>query len=349
MTWTALHDACEHQDTKKVLSIAQVNEREAYSLDDHNSTPLHIACWSNPPLDVIRALLDAHPQGLKAKDVHGDTPLHIAVSNPMTRVDLVQTLVDACPDALSIANREGLMPLHAACRYSPKQDDTIALLVEAYAEAAKHRIKMGSLPPSSTRKDPLMDNPGNLHDPMVGSPSRVSHLDLRFEALGVQTRDGSYPLHMAIENGGTSLHVVDMLLNAAPTVAHLVNKFGETPLHVALRCCSLTDEALELLIQAEPSVLELPERRQGNLPLHLAVLQHESYSLSVVVQLMTRYEHAVHVANNEGKLPHDLVPRDGHQDLMDLLLVGEEADGFEDVDYDEAEVESEFSDTDPLW
>lgn len=142
MTWTALHDACEHQDTKKVLSIAQVNEREAYSLDDHNSTPLHIACWSNPPLDVIRALLDAHPQGLKAKDVHGDTPLHIAVSNPMTRVDLVQTLVDACPDALSIANREGLMPLHAACRYSPKQDDTIALLVEAYAEAAKHRIKV---------------------------------------------------------------------------------------------------------------------------------------------------------------------------------------------------------------
>ena len=93
-------------------------------------------------MEVVRALLDAHPKGLLMKDVHGDTPLHIAVSNPLTSFELARTLVEACPEALGIANREGLMPLHAACRYSPMHDETISLLVESYAPAATVRIRV---------------------------------------------------------------------------------------------------------------------------------------------------------------------------------------------------------------
>jgi ankyrin repeat protein len=142
MTWTALHDACEHQDTETVLTRTKYNADEAYCLDDHDSTPLHIACWGNPPQEVVRALIEVYPQGLKKKDVHGDTPLHIAVSNPATRIELIQALVEAEPAAASIANREGLMPLHAACRYSPSNDEIISLLLETYPSAAKARIKV---------------------------------------------------------------------------------------------------------------------------------------------------------------------------------------------------------------
>jgi hypothetical protein len=76
------------------------------------------------------------------RDVHGDTPLHIAVSNPATSFEVVRTLVEACPEALGIANREGLMPLHATCRYSPMNDETISLLVETFAPAATVRIRV---------------------------------------------------------------------------------------------------------------------------------------------------------------------------------------------------------------
>jgi ankyrin repeat protein len=144
MTWTVLHDACEHQDTKTMIARSKCNADEAHNLDDHGSTPLHIACWNNPPLDAVRALMGAHPQGLASKDVHGDTPLHIAVSNPATSVELVRALVEECPEATNIVNREGLMPLHSACRYSPMNDEIISIILEANVPAAKHRIKVSA-------------------------------------------------------------------------------------------------------------------------------------------------------------------------------------------------------------
>mmetsp|Transcript_30057 Transcript_30057/g.49666 ORF Transcript_30057/g.49666 Transcript_30057/m.49666 type:complete len:347 (-) Transcript_30057:200-1240(-) len=346
MTWTVLHDACEHQDAETVLARTKVNADEAYCRDAHDSTPLHIACWSNPPLEVVRVLIEAYPHALRTKDVHGDTPLHIAVSNPVTSIELVQILVEACPQAASIANREGLMPLHAACRYSPSNEETICLLLETHQPAAKARIKMGDLVPRRTPHTEF-----DLKDPdFEGAADRSSFgsIDLRFEALGVQTRDGTYPLHMAVSNHAP-LRVLDMLINSAPDVVHLTNKFGEAPLHLALRSRAIMDEVIELLLHSDEMavVLEMPERRGGNLPLHLAV--QSECSLSIIVQLLTRFQHAVRVPNNAGKLPMALV-KGGSEDLLDILAVSDEADCQEGVDdFDECEVESSASDLDPLW
>jgi ankyrin repeat protein len=208
---------------------------------------------------------------------------------------------------------------------------------------------MGDLAPSKKQSTET-----NIHLVLEGTPRNGFYgtaIDLRFEALGVQTRDGSYPLHMAVSNHAP-LKVLDMLINAAPDAVRLPNKFGEAPLHLALRGSSLfaTDEAaMELLLQSDEMgvVLEMPERRSGNLPLHLAV-QSES-GLPIIVQLLTRFQHAVHVPNNEGKLPMDMA-KDASEDLLDLLiLVSDEADYQEGVDFDDSEVESEASDLDPLW
>ena len=144
MTWTVLHDACEHEDTETVLKRSKVNTEEANSLDDHGATPLHIACFNNPPVEVIEALIAAHPQALMMRDVHGDTPLHIALSNPTTNINVVRTLVEACQDALMISNREGLKPLHEACRFGSMNDEIISLLVETCGAAAKVRIRVRS-------------------------------------------------------------------------------------------------------------------------------------------------------------------------------------------------------------
>lgn len=208
---------------------------------------------------------------------------------------------------------------------------------------------MGDLPPRKNQSAEM-----NIHPVLEGTPRNGAHgtaIDLRFEALGAQTRDGAYPLHMAVSNHAP-LEVLDKLINAAPNVVRLTNKFGEAPLHLALRGSSLfaiDDEAIELLLRSDETdvVLEMPERRSGNLPLHLAV-QSES-GVSIIVQLLTRFQHAIHVTNNEGKLPMDMAKDDASEDLIDLLAVSDEADYQEGVDFDDSEVESEASDLDPLW
>jgi hypothetical protein len=75
MTWTRLHDACQHHNNKMIVKLARCFAEEAVMVDDHGSTPLHIACWGNPPMEVVQALLQACPQVATYKDVHGNTPL----------------------------------------------------------------------------------------------------------------------------------------------------------------------------------------------------------------------------------------------------------------------------------
>lgn len=144
MTWTQLHDACEHQDIKSVIAISRLHSEYAFQADDHGYTPLHIMCWGNPNPGAVEALLHACPQALTDQDVHGDTPLHIACRCPSTEKHLVQMLLTSCPMAASIKNIEGLMPLHVACRYAPNNEGVIGLLVDTYPYALRSHIKVGT-------------------------------------------------------------------------------------------------------------------------------------------------------------------------------------------------------------
>lgn len=144
MTWTVLHHACEHLDSKCILERCKTSTSELLEVDDHGSTPLHILAWGNPNLDLLKALVDCCPAAVSDQNVHGDTCLHIACSYPGTDVKVVRLLVDACPGLVSIKNKEGLMPLHVACRCSPENKAVISCLVETYPNALLKPIKVSS-------------------------------------------------------------------------------------------------------------------------------------------------------------------------------------------------------------
>jgi hypothetical protein len=145
MTWTRLHDACQHHNNKMIVKLARCFAEEAVMVDDHGSTPLHIACWGNPPMEVVQALLQACPEAATDKDVHGNTPLHVAASYPETSPAIARAFLDVYPAAASITNKEGLTPLHMACRFAPKNELFIALLIYAYPFALRHRTKVSSI------------------------------------------------------------------------------------------------------------------------------------------------------------------------------------------------------------
>lgn len=144
-------------------------------------------------------------------------------------------------------------------------------------------------------------------------------VDMRFQAVETQIRDGAYPLHMAIASKA-SKNVIEMLMREAPDVLRMTNKYGETPLHVAL--ASDTDtETVELLLHMKEDIdaLKKAEKRHGNLPLHLAASR--GCTDGVAVLLMTEYPAAAGEANAEGKTPLDLARELGHcsEDFLHLL------------------------------
>lgn len=142
MTWTLLHDACEHLDAKLIYDRCNKGTNELLEVDDHGSTPLHILAWGGADPKLLQALVSSCPSAVTDKDIHGDTCLHVACSFPETNVKAIKVLLDACPTLASITNKEGLMPLHVACRFAPNNDSVIGYLIEAYPYALRSRIKV---------------------------------------------------------------------------------------------------------------------------------------------------------------------------------------------------------------
>lgn len=142
MTWTLLHDACEHFDAKCILERCKTHCCESLEVDDHGSTPLHILAWGNPDPILMDSLVSCCPAALADKDTHGNTCLHIACSYPDTDPQILEMIIDACPTLPSVTNKEGLMPLHAACRFAPKNEHMIGYLVQVYPYALHSRIKV---------------------------------------------------------------------------------------------------------------------------------------------------------------------------------------------------------------
>ena len=71
--------AAERQRHRQLLQAAA--EGKAAVRDEQGRLPLHVAAWHGAPLDVVRALLTAHPEAaaVAAEGSEGWLPLHIAL------------------------------------------------------------------------------------------------------------------------------------------------------------------------------------------------------------------------------------------------------------------------------
>ena len=207
MTYTKLHEAalCRHPD--EIIALCRTNPWLAQETDANGELPLHIFAYGNPDVSAFVTLLAAYPEGVRVKNIHGDTPLHNACRCLDTESHLARIMTDIDSGVASIVNKEGLMPLHVACSHIPQHYSLIELLLEINARAATTPIKMGQ---PVVRREPA-ETPPNLHtiiDPSQGIGHK-STVDLRFEDIvNHQTRDGSYPIHLAIMHGNPSLKTI---------------------------------------------------------------------------------------------------------------------------------------------
>lgn len=335
MTWTKLHSLCEANtkqfDMGVILRQCLVHPEEISEVDDHGHTPLHVEVirCDGPREEVIRALLHENPKVLMKKDFHGSTPLHLALwTNTSPRI--IRLMIDACLEVTFEKDKEGLMPIHVACRYCPGNEEVMMMLIGANPSGLLSRTRMGNpvqkknwVSPSANPIEVIQHNQHIVLDGTTSSAWRASQIKSIAERRSEehssrQVRDGAYPLHMAIENGGP-LQVLEMLAKEAPEVASKTNKFGQTCLHLAVKNGGTSSDVAGSESFKKPpattmnavkmiSLLDTTQVKSRDIakqvPLHIAC--EVGCSIDVVKFLMNAYPDAIQVVNKDGERPLDL-------------------------------------------
>jgi len=83
--------------------------------------PIHSAIVLHAPVEVIEALVDAYPDGIKTGDDRQMLPLHMAFRLG-ANTETAAVLVDAYPDALTKKDSKGHTPLHVLKAYRRKYE-----------------------------------------------------------------------------------------------------------------------------------------------------------------------------------------------------------------------------------
>jgi len=114
---TELHDLCcaeplhssEHFDA--ILRRTKEHPEEARSEDDESgSLALHLLLKSDPPLRVVKALVEAYPEALFEENQNGYLPLHVACRYGNSK-EVVEYLIQQNPQAKTRSTQAGSAPL----------------------------------------------------------------------------------------------------------------------------------------------------------------------------------------------------------------------------------------------
>jgi len=82
--------------------------------------PLHAACFSGAPGELVKEILRAYPEAVRMTAYGDKLPIHIACETGASR-DVVLCLVDAYPDSLCMTECHGNTPLEL-CKYGSNKN-----------------------------------------------------------------------------------------------------------------------------------------------------------------------------------------------------------------------------------
>jgi len=194
-------------------------------------------------------------------------------------------------------------------------------------------------------------NADHLHA-LIEPNARMSVKDstgLRYDAVTTadhprQVRDGSYPLHMAVQ-ASASIDVLEILIKAEEEILLKTNKFGQTPLHLALERGAVgTPDAFEATVEVllhgcdrGKEAVRVRDTIHGNFPLHVAA--KEGCTVRVAKSLLDTWPEAVHETNADGLTTMDLALEHGKcpGDVLCLFSISEDSSVTEDEQEEEAE------------
>ena len=148
-----LVDAIHARDWKGVMKLLKIDSTYAQR---GVILPLHLACEANAPINVIKSLIKAHPDAVRAKCGSRDRlPLHYHLASTTTSSrhcypseSVISLLIESYPDSTRVGDINSELPIHLACqaRSTNVSGNIFAMLLASYPEGACARDINGYYP-----------------------------------------------------------------------------------------------------------------------------------------------------------------------------------------------------------
>lgn len=279
-----LHLALSNRaDTEVIRQLVESHPEGTADLFNGNY-PIHIAIIAKCPLETIEILVEHFPAGVGKKGTGGFLPLHLAVAIKPP-LEYIKFLVQRYPDALWNRTSEGKMPLHYALE-KQAGDDLIAFLVESY-------------PTSTSIIEPGGNYPLHTALNMHYSFDVIDLLVQEFPGgAGIGDANDVLPLRKAVKDRYCD-DVILCLLAAFPAAVQEVDEYERYAVHYAASR-NYSDAVMSELIRIFPSAVRMCDRN-GQLPLHIAMLHQDNYD--VIQHLVLFYPEGTLVTDDKGYLP----------------------------------------------
>jgi serine/threonine-protein phosphatase 6 regulatory ankyrin repeat subunit B len=302
--------------------------------DDFKRFPIHygVECDS---VEVVEELLKWDDIDINAQDIHGLTPLHLAIqSKADNREAIVKLLLHVENIDINMGSgmpstnqklREWEMPSNWRSEYLPFRP------MEQEGSTNLTALHFAARTGSPEIVDLLFREPGikiNVQDDDGCTPLHIAaqagHVNVVERFLGqdpcligltTQNSNSFTPLDLAIDKGHVAVVKVLLQFTAESDLTRKNSCSGNTTLHIATKsgCVEVTNMLLEHANELHFN----EENMDGNIPFHLDSEEGNVDEVKVVVDHVESY---LKEENNEKNTPLHLAAEGGHAEVVQLLL-----------------------------
>ena len=129
------------------ILLSALDAGNVLNRDDNGQLPIHIACRTNAPAEVLARLVEIDPGTLQIPDHTGALPIHYLCGGDTTEYTNVQYLVERGEvGTLAIRNHQGALPLHNLCGSTYPAWRSIQYLIQSFSRSVSMRTNAGEYP-----------------------------------------------------------------------------------------------------------------------------------------------------------------------------------------------------------